>query len=1436
MQEDIVAVIRADLSQFQASMRQMVTEVQKASQQSQQHVSGLDRSIKTLTSTTSEFDKALKSVGITISVIGLARLGQEAIQASTQMTALDNAFKAITGSATAAKAELGFVRAESNRIGVSFTDAAKSFQGMSAAARGTVLEGEGVRELFLGLAESGRVAGRSQEEMARGFKALQDIMAKGRLSAEDVNQQLAEALPGALGTLSRALKLSTSDLQKFMEAGRLGLPDLIKFGRQLRLEAAGGIAAAGQTFEAASTRMGNAVTRMLAAMGDIVTKNPDVVRALNAMAAATEDAAKRTEESRPAWDKWLSTIIQGIETAVTGLRTFRGEMDTWQKSSNLAIDKFIKGGGNALIQWLKDYHILRQDVALPFAEGAPGIILPSQTVQGRRLMGGPTVEGPEAASVGLFDPTRSRETALLPVKKTLDEIKQIQADIQSRKDILNNKDLQLSALQIKAINEDLGALQKKYLQLQGTKPPTDVTIFRDLPGEIKQLERFIATNAAGSTAVLQAQEKLTGLNAELAKMAMQHLPASVQEYRQLSTALAQAEQRLAATSAALKPEELQLAQAEITRLKEEVLKLNEAWLPPEVQQYRELTRALEQLETQLSKTTDPTEVRILERSIATLEDTLGELSKTLQQEVIDKGLDAMGVAMGNLEDDINEGIKAAQKFIEQQYELAKVLAKTPEEAEAAYKKYIAALKTSGVAAEVVRDKEIERQQEQAKEQQKIQKDAEREFERFQEKVADDVSDVLFDFTKALTDGSIKMKDIWKETLETIKDTFLRTLTDMAAAALVKQILIPVGVTGTGSTATGGGLDLSGLFKLFGGTSTGTTSVPGAAVTGGQLQGPTPTGAPLSQAGTTAGLLGTGISGSQAAGGVGAGLSAGMFTNQLFQSAGWSGTGANVAAGAVGGAVAGTLILPGFGTVIGAAVGALIPALMDQHIRDAFTNLVPGFTQLRAFQDFRAGNIGSGLLQMLTLGHSGFLEGLFGDRPDVPRFATAFETAGTRGAGTFLPGGAQRGPFGFVGPSGTFPNALQVPAPDFAAAFLKIDQALASHLSARQIDLAGAALQTQGTGLDLVFKDFDNEIADLTKDRMQTILGALAKEAGIARPAGFEARVFAGIGTEEEDLEALEAAFSKAAGFLEVLSAITDRQKPLSQAEQALAALNAQFDDLARQAAEYGVQMRVIEEARKREITTFWKDIVANLKTQQENLLRSIGGTRQTLEEALMTPAVIFARRQEELEQLQGEFAGAGPGTQVAMAPELLRRIQELFQLGASADVLGQDREALLRLQHDLLSFVDEIEQVAGQDAFNQQIAKAQAQVDLLGEIKQLSDKHLTEMNSTLHNIEKFLVRGQTPFLGEFQTGGMIPHTGLALVHQGERVIPASQVRTLSSSSVSSGPMTMNMAITVNASGLDRRSLEQTGDTIGRQAWAWIENAAERRRIPLKLDK
>ena len=212
MEEQLVARISADLSSFQASMRQMVSEVQRASQQSTQHVTSLDRSMQTLATTA-------KTVGVAVAAIGLTQLGKEAIQASTQMTALDNAFKAITGSATAAKAELGFVRAESQRLGLNFVSTAEQFKGLSAAARGTALEGEAIRKAFMAVAGASRTLGLSTEQTGGALNAIQQMISKGTVSSEELRQQLGERLPGAFQIAARAMGVTTAALDQDVRTG-----------------------------------------------------------------------------------------------------------------------------------------------------------------------------------------------------------------------------------------------------------------------------------------------------------------------------------------------------------------------------------------------------------------------------------------------------------------------------------------------------------------------------------------------------------------------------------------------------------------------------------------------------------------------------------------------------------------------------------------------------------------------------------------------------------------------------------------------------------------------------------------------------------------------------------------------------------------------------------------------------------------------------------------------------------------------------------------------------------------------------------------------------------------------------------------------------------------------------------------------------------------
>ena len=74
---------------------------------------------------------------------------------------------------------------------------------------------------------------------------------------------------------------------------------------------------------------------------------------------------------------------------------------------------------------------------------------------------------------------------------------------------------------------------------------------------------------------------------------------------------------------------------------------------------------------------------------------------------------------------------------------------------------------------------------------------------------------------------------------------------------------------------------------------------------------------------------------------------------------------------------------------------------------------------------------------------------------------------------------------------------------------------------------------------------------------------------------------------------------------------------------------------------------------------------------------------------------------------------------------------------------------------------------------------------MLGDIKRITDQHMTAMNNTLKRIEHFLERGQEAFVGNFQSGGPVSRTGLGRVHAGEYVLPA---RMAAQSSGSTGPL------------------------------------------------
>lgn len=166
---------------------------------------------------------------------GGAFLGMNMFQVSNQYDAMLNGLSAVTGGVDQARQHMSWLRAEADRVGFSFLDNGRQFTNLAAAGFSVGFTMEQTKELFIGTAEAGRVLGLSTDDMAGALRAIQQMMSKGTISAEELKGQLGERLPGAVGLAAKAMGKTVPELFKMMEAGELLAKDFLpKFSVALR--------------------------------------------------------------------------------------------------------------------------------------------------------------------------------------------------------------------------------------------------------------------------------------------------------------------------------------------------------------------------------------------------------------------------------------------------------------------------------------------------------------------------------------------------------------------------------------------------------------------------------------------------------------------------------------------------------------------------------------------------------------------------------------------------------------------------------------------------------------------------------------------------------------------------------------------------------------------------------------------------------------------------------------------------------------------------------------------------------------------------------------------------------------------------------------------------------------------------------------------------
>lgn len=238
-----------------------------------------------------------------VASVSLIALGAQAVETAIRFKRFEQGLAVATGSASAAAGEIKFLREMADGLGVRFITLAENFTGLAAAARGTSLEGKQTRDVFEAITKAIVATGGSTEQVNGALLAVQQMMSKGNVQAEELRGQLGERLPGAFQIAARAMNVTTAELNKMLEKGEVAASDFLpKFAAQLGKELPANLQTADAAFQ-----------RFQTALDDIANSTADGF--MKELGDATDDLTQTLKDMQQsgaleAIGSFLGTVIR----------------------------------------------------------------------------------------------------------------------------------------------------------------------------------------------------------------------------------------------------------------------------------------------------------------------------------------------------------------------------------------------------------------------------------------------------------------------------------------------------------------------------------------------------------------------------------------------------------------------------------------------------------------------------------------------------------------------------------------------------------------------------------------------------------------------------------------------------------------------------------------------------------------------------------------------------------------------------------------------------------------------------------------------------------------------------------------------------------------------------------------------------------------------
>ncbi len=199
-------------------------EVKLATESAQAKIKELEGGVNSVGAAATSATGLLRQLGPMFSGVFGA---QQFIQTIVAAESLSRSYEQVFGSMAAARTEMGFVKDSANLLGVETLDLAKSYQQLAASTKGTAIEGQATRDVFLAVTRAMATMGKSSAETNLALNAVSQMASKGQVAMEELRGQLGESLPGALKAAADGAGLTTEQLIAMVSAGDVLAKDLL---------------------------------------------------------------------------------------------------------------------------------------------------------------------------------------------------------------------------------------------------------------------------------------------------------------------------------------------------------------------------------------------------------------------------------------------------------------------------------------------------------------------------------------------------------------------------------------------------------------------------------------------------------------------------------------------------------------------------------------------------------------------------------------------------------------------------------------------------------------------------------------------------------------------------------------------------------------------------------------------------------------------------------------------------------------------------------------------------------------------------------------------------------------------------------------------------------------------------------------------------------